>query len=53
MRKYLDDVLIFIGCGILIYATYRISLTAALYASGVLCILAGVFVGITGKRASK
>lgn len=53
MRKYLDDILILIGCGILIYATYRISLTAALYMGGALFILVGVFVGITGKRVGK
>ena len=53
MRKYLDDVLITTGCLMVTYATYRISLTAAIYVGGFLLIGFGVFVGIIGKARRK
>ena len=51
-RKYLDDLFILLGLGLVVYATYRINLTAALYVSGLLFIGFGVILGITGKKAN-
>lgn len=51
--KYFDDFLIFAGCGLVIYATYLLSIVAALYVGGVMMILAGVFVGLGSKRGDK
>lgn len=53
MRKYLDDVFIFLGCGLIVYATYRISLTAAIYAGGILLICLGIYLGMVWKAVSK
>lgn len=49
-RKYLDDQFIIAGLGLLVYATYRINLTAAIYVAGVLLIGFGVLLGLTGKK---
>jgi hypothetical protein len=51
--KYLDDLLIFCGCGLVLYATYLLSFVAALYVGGFMFILVGFFVGMTGKRGEK
>ena len=51
-QKYIDDLFIFLGFGLVIYATYRISLTAAIYVAGALSIVFGVFLGITGKKVN-
>ena len=50
MKKYLDDVLILAGCGFLVWATWRINLTAALYLIGVVMIVIGIAFGIGVKR---
>jgi hypothetical protein len=44
-----SDVLILAGCAVMIYATYRLSLTAALYMGGVMLIGAGVVYGLAKK----
>lgn len=53
MGKYLDDVLIFAGCGLIVYATYLLSGIAAMYVGGFLLIVLGILVGISGKRVDK
>lgn len=45
----LDDLLFAAGGGLIIYATYLLSLVAAIYVAGVLCILAGVLVAISRR----
>ena len=50
-RKYLDDQFILLGLALIVYATYRINLTAAIYVAGVLFIGFGIILGITGKKA--
>ena len=53
MRKFLgnivEDVCFLVGCGCLIYATSRWSLTAAFYAAGFLFIAVAVLIGLSGR----
>lgn len=53
MRKYFDDILVTAGSLLIVYATYRISLTAALYVAGFLLILFGILIGISWKKVEK
>lgn len=55
MKKFIknvDDVLIFLGLMVIIYATYRMSWIAALYLSGISLIILGFLIGI-GQKGSK
>lgn len=52
-RKYLDDQFILLGLALIVYATYRINLTAAIYVAGVLLIGFGVILGLTGKKVDR
>jgi hypothetical protein len=45
----LDDLLFLAGGGLIVYATYLLSLVAALYVAGGLCILVGVLVAISRR----
>lgn len=53
MKKYLDDAFILIGCGFIIWATWRISFTAAIYVAGVILIVLGLLIGISGKKVNR
>jgi hypothetical protein len=53
MAKYLDDALIVTGCGLIVYATCRLSMIAALFVGGFMLIAAGILVGMTTKRGEK
>ena len=50
MQKYLDDVLILLGCGLIVYATSLLSAIAAIYTAGVLLIGMGILIGISMRR---
>ena len=51
MKKYLDDLFILAGCGLVIFATAKWSEIAALYVSGVLLIGFGIYTGLVqGKK---
>lgn len=50
---YLDDILIVAGFGLTIYATTRISVTAAVYVAGAVSILLGVMVALGGIAPQK
>jgi len=51
MRKYLDDILIFIGCGFILVATCQLSPIAALFfVAGFMFIVFGFLVGIGNWR---
>jgi len=50
--NHLDDLLIFAGAAAMLYATYRLSLIAAIYVLGVFLIGAGVLIGL-GQKGSK
>jgi hydrogenase/urease accessory protein HupE len=52
MRKYLDDILLLAGAGLILAATAALNLVAALYVAGVFCIIAGVLVGAGQKESS-
>lgn len=43
----IDDLLYLVGCGMIVYATSLLSIVAALYVAGGLCILAGVLIGLS------
>lgn len=53
LLKHLDDIYITTGCGLLIYATYRLSLTAAIYLTGVILVVIGVLIGLGQKGSAK
>lgn len=50
LRKHADDLLITLGAGLVIYATYLLSAIAALYVAGIFCIGVGVMLGIGGAK---
>jgi uncharacterized membrane protein HdeD (DUF308 family) len=52
MRKYLDDILLGLGAGLILMATAQLSLVAMLYVAGAFCIIAGVLVGAGQKESS-
>ena len=45
----IDDLLIGGGSGLIVYATYRLSIIAAMYLAGVILIVVGVVIGL-GQR---
>jgi hypothetical protein len=49
MKKYLDDLMILCGCGLVLYATYQLSVIAALFVGGFMLIGAGVILGLSKK----
>ncbi len=53
MIKYLDDLLILLGCGLIVFATYRISFTAALYVGGFFLLAGGLLIGISRRGVKK
>ena len=53
MGKYLDDILVILGCICLVVATALWSEIGAFYVSGVLLIGGGVVVGLGDKRGKK
>jgi uncharacterized membrane protein HdeD (DUF308 family) len=52
MRKYLDDLLLGLGAGLILVATAQLSVVAMLYVAGAFCIIAGVLVGAGQKESS-
>lgn len=50
LQKHLSDVLILIGCGLVIYATWILSWIVAIYVGGGILIALGVLVGIGEAR---
>ncbi len=50
LRNYLDDVLIIVGCSLLIYATSLINFIATWYVAGAILIILGVLVGMGEKK---
>lgn len=49
LLKHLSDILILIGCGLLIYATWILSWVAAIYVGGGILIVLGILIGIGGR----
>jgi len=52
MARYLDDVFVLFGCGLILYGVYRIIPEAVWFVSGIMLILAGILIG-AGNRKSK
>jgi hypothetical protein len=50
MRKYLDDALLVIGCALMVYGAYLIRPSAGWILAGFLCMVAGILVGLGGKK---
>jgi hypothetical protein len=44
VKKYLDDLLVLLGSGLIVFATWRWSVTAAIYVCGIILISLGVVV---------
>jgi hypothetical protein len=53
VKKYLDDVLVLLGFGLMVFATWRWSVTAAIYVCGVILISLGVVVYFKQKGGAK
>lgn len=51
LQKHLSDVLILMGCGLLIYATWLLSLVAAIFTTGGILIILGILIGLGGRPA--
>lgn len=50
LRKHLDDVLVPLGLGFLVFATFLWSVVAGFYAVGVALIVIGVLAGLGGGK---
>lgn len=50
LQKHFDDLLFLAGSGLIVYATWLLSLVAALYVAGGLCILGSLLVGVSRSR---
>lgn len=50
LQKHLDDVLFVAGAGLIIYATWLLSMVAALYVAGGFCLAAAVLIGLGGNK---
>lgn len=53
MLLYLDDILIVLGFGMVIYATTRINVTAAFYVAGVSALILGALIALGGMPQQK
>jgi hypothetical protein len=49
MTKYLDDLLILIGCGLITYSAWLLSHVLAFFVAGGFCILGGVIVALSNR----
>lgn len=50
VKNIINDFFILLGISTVVYATYRINLTAAIYLVGVLLILLGLFLAWTRRE---
>ncbi len=50
LQKHSDDVLIFTGASLLVYATAMINLVAMVYLAGAILIIFGVLIGMGGRK---
>jgi len=50
VKNTINDFFVLLGISIVVYATYRINLTAAIYLVGVLLILLGLFLAWTRRE---
>ena len=48
--KYLDDVLIYLGCGLILVGTFHVLPAATWFVAGAMCIAAAIMIGITRSR---
>lgn len=53
LRKHLSDVLIVVGCGLVVFATWVLSWIAAVYVAGGILIVLGVLIGIGEAKEVK
>jgi hypothetical protein len=51
MTKYLDDALVIIGCGLVVFGISQLSPVAAWIFSGVFCMAGGVVLGLSQRGA--
>jgi hypothetical protein len=49
LQKHLDDILFVSGAGVVVYATWLLSVVAALYVLGGLLIVGSVLVGVSRR----
>jgi len=48
--KYLDDVLVVLGAGLIVFGVSQINQTAAIILAGVFCMAGGVVIGKAGSQ---
>jgi hypothetical protein len=53
LQKHLSDVLIVVGCGLVVFATWVLSWIAAVYVAGGSLIVLGVLIGIGEAKEVK
>jgi hypothetical protein len=53
MGKYLDDVLILLGCILILIGTYQLIPVATWFVGGIECLALGTVVSIQSKEPSK
>ncbi len=46
LSKHLDDILMLIGCGLVLYGTWQVLPVATWFVGGGMCLIAGVLVGM-------
>lgn len=50
MAKYLDDILIIAGCGVIVFTVAQLSLIAAGIVAGVFLMAGGIAIGLANYR---
>jgi len=48
--KYLDDGLLFVGCGLILYGTWQVNPVATWFVGGGMCIVIGILIGIGSRK---
>jgi len=50
LQKHMDDILAIIGIGLVIGATWMLSVVAALYVAGGFCLVGAVLIGLSRSK---
>jgi hypothetical protein len=53
MKRYFDDILLILGCVLILIGTYQLSPVATWFVAGAMLICFGVMVGLSGQSEVK
>jgi uncharacterized membrane protein SirB2 len=50
LQKFIDDLLIVTGCGLVLVGVWKVCPVATWFVGGCMCVIAGVVIGLAGGR---